>query len=390
MLSDANADVIALTDAIGRVVAQYGYTPYGDLLAAERFVPGSDSLATESHAAAIGSRLGHQGLRTERFDRPWDGPLDIGSAVPIGTEATGPYRSLCHNRNRLYDPAEGRFTGNDPNGLGLPVLSGMAFGGVAIHAFDMAPDLQSHFSGGMNAHAAYACAPQTRRDPTGLSYRIDVGLTLGQLANDLVSQYSLNLSYDSDWAGDWGQSDEGHTRNSNQWVSQLVNEHVERAVNEQAWSLLGPVAMLRDLALFAEEAADYYINDGGSREQDYAEDNEGVGYASAAFRSPMRSLLRHGGRLHQRLIGRLIGKGRGFGAGWFHVRVNRQLINPHTGHTLSRMRPDYFAYVPPRRIILGEAAVSQSRKAAERKLRDMGRMYRRQGFEVVELPVEHP
>lgn len=57
--------------------------------------------------------------------------MDMGSAVVSGAGATGPYRALCHNRNRMYDPAEGRFTGSDPNGLGLPVLGGMVFGGVS-------------------------------------------------------------------------------------------------------------------------------------------------------------------------------------------------------------------------------------------------------------------
>ncbi len=238
VLSDANADVIALTDAIGRVVAQYGYTPYGDLLAAERFVPGSDSLATESHAAAIGSRLGHQGLRTERFDRPWDGPLDIGSAVPIGTEATGPYRSLCHNRNRLYDPAEGRFTGNDPNGLGLPVLSGLAFGGVAIHAFDVTPDVEDHYADGMNAHVAYGSAPLSVRDPQGLvgidvfTYAIGPGFRIGALAFDLVNTYADNESWNAEWAGDWSLPDDWHTRTNNAWLGEILQQHAESWIKD--------------------------------------------------------------------------------------------------------------------------------------------------------------
>ncbi len=242
MLSDANADVIALTDAIGRVVAQHGYTPYGDLLAAERFVPGSDSLASESHAAAIGSRLGHQGLRTERFDRPWDGPLDLSSAVPIGTDATGSYRSLCHNRNRLYDPAEGRFTGNDPNGLGLPVLSGTAFGGVAPSAFDVDPNIGLHHADGLNTHAAYHANPRASQDPSGLF--IDpadiAGMAVMGVVRGLrggleaiVSVYADNQDYDLDWAMDWGLPDDWNTRTENTWVAQAWNEGVRGGL--EAW-----------------------------------------------------------------------------------------------------------------------------------------------------------
>lgn len=48
-----------LTDALGRVVAQYSYAPYGDLLATERFVPDGSLASQEAYAAAGGNRLGH-------------------------------------------------------------------------------------------------------------------------------------------------------------------------------------------------------------------------------------------------------------------------------------------------------------------------------------------
>src|SRR5207248_3284862 len=133
--------------------AQYSYTPYGELRAAEYLSDGS-SLSSESIAAAKGNRLGHQGLREERFDRPWDGAMDLSTVDnPGGGAGTGPYRALCFNRNRMYDPAEGRFTSVDPNGLGLPVVDDSSFGGVAIFACDLSFSITGHYANGMNSHA---------------------------------------------------------------------------------------------------------------------------------------------------------------------------------------------------------------------------------------------
>jgi hypothetical protein len=290
-LADHNATVIALTDAIGRVVAQYGYTPYGDLLAAELFANGSDSLAIESLAAARGNRLGHQGLRTERFDRPWDGPMDIASAVTGGTGATGRYRSLCHNRNRLDDPAEGRFTGVDPNGLGVPVLGELAFGGEPLVLIARGPNLAQHFRNGPNSHIAYGNHPRQRVDPSGLNYGIDVGVAVGQMAADLVSQYSLNLLDDIEWAMDWDQPDEFYSRLSNKWVTRILSRHLADALTD---AMLGPAAILRDIASIGEYIADQYIDDFDDwqgPEHEMAGTARGIGRATGAANAAAQGLL---------------------------------------------------------------------------------------------------
>ena len=170
-LADHNANVVGLTDDRGRLVAQYSYTPYGELRTAEYFAPDTGSLSTEEATiAARGNKLGHQGLRTERFDRPWDGAMDVGTSVASGggSAATGAYRALCHNRNRMYDPAEGRFIEQDPNGLGLSVLIDGAFGGVGISVYSGAADVEGHFGDGPNSHVALAANPRLNRDPCGL------------------------------------------------------------------------------------------------------------------------------------------------------------------------------------------------------------------------------
>ncbi len=200
-LTDHNANLIALTDSQGHVAAQYSYTPYGEPLHAGNSSSGGGaefassvqgsttfgSLASaESVLAVRGNRIGHQGLRAERFDRPWDSPLDPSSA----SSADG-YRVVYHNRNRMYEPAEGRFLSQDLNELALPVLGSMAYGGMAIGAWHIAPDVKGHFGDGMNAHGAYRGTPLLGSDPAGLFTLGDIGMTMGVsgLVGGLISGY---------------------------------------------------------------------------------------------------------------------------------------------------------------------------------------------------------
>jgi len=104
------------------------------------------------------------------------------------------------------------------------------------------------------------------------------------------------------------------------------------------------------------------------------------------------SILRHGGKLHRRGIINLIKNGKGHGVLWEHMRVNRTIIHPNTGISLSRRRPDFAGMIPgrPVKLVLGESAVSQSVRAARRKLLKMAEEIRRKApeIEVILLPVE--
>ncbi|HMN41861.1 MAG TPA: colicin E5-related ribonuclease [Phycisphaerales bacterium] len=172
VLSDHNANVIGLTDVYGRVVAQYAYSPYGELLATEYFTPDMTSLATESRAAARLNRLGHQGLRMERFDRPWEGAVDFTTVDTTSSGGTGSYRALANSRNRMYDPAEGRFISVDPNGLSLPVSSARVFGGMPFPVAAIRHSLADHFADGMNGHVALGSNPQKFVDAAGLEFTL--------------------------------------------------------------------------------------------------------------------------------------------------------------------------------------------------------------------------
>jgi hypothetical protein len=218
VLSDHNANVIGLTDANGQLRCQYSYTPYGELLAAEYFTD-SGSLSSEANLAAKANRLGHQGLRMERLDRPWDGAMDRDTQVTSGTSATGAFRALAHARNRMYDPAEGRFQSVDPNGLGLVRLGSLSSIGRPIGVAGTLANLELHYGDGLNCHTSFASNPMTERDPLGLEYvpfdNLDILITGGMLGwtmDRLIERYGLNHEADIDWATDWSQGDSWYSQ----------------------------------------------------------------------------------------------------------------------------------------------------------------------------------
>jgi hypothetical protein len=69
----------------------------------------------------------------------------------------------------MYDPQQGRFLENDPNGLGLSVAQ-LGHGGVGLTAETVMPDVRVHYRDGMNSHVAYGASPLLRQDPAGLDW----------------------------------------------------------------------------------------------------------------------------------------------------------------------------------------------------------------------------
>jgi hypothetical protein len=194
-MTDHNANVVGLADAQGNVAAQYSWSPYGELRAVEYAGAVGSPASSEAVLAAKGNRLGHQGLRMERFDRPWDGALNLGTV----DTSSGAYRAIANSRNRMYDPGTGRFLGVDPNALGVPTLNNLAWGGQAICAASIYLHIQSHFGDGLNAHPAYRSNPILGRDPRGLlefslgglsfniGIRAGLGATLGTIAGRVIA-----------------------------------------------------------------------------------------------------------------------------------------------------------------------------------------------------------
>jgi hypothetical protein len=250
--------VVGLADEVGRLIWQYAYTPFGELRHSEPMTTSPPDALT----AAATNRIGHHGLRFERYDTPWAGAMQDASAYPLpATTSTippdvyTPVHGHYHNRNRMYSPALGRFMSRDPNALGTPVLSDLSFGGMALDASDVSADITGHYGDGINTHAAYAANPLVRTDSLGLWYDdfvegVDValnglatasavtdihGLVQG-MAEELIEQYSANISGDVDWALDWSQSDNTHSRMSSRWVNQALARGAAQHYNLDYWS----------------------------------------------------------------------------------------------------------------------------------------------------------
>ena len=103
----------------------------------------------------------------------------------------------------------------------------------------MAMDLQTLHTDGANFYKYLRGNPFMGSDPLGLYCLGDLGNdateTLGLLdplpgpsdfirsaLSALVTEYSANLSWDAEWAGDWSTGDDWHSRTDNSWVTLAI------------------------------------------------------------------------------------------------------------------------------------------------------------------------
>ena len=204
-----------------RVVAQWTYDAYGDVLSADYFAP---------HATCD---IGHKGLFVDR--------LDMQQALQAGNYTTDtppklvPYsQAIYHNRNRTYAPNLGRFMQSDPNATGMVVLDALAYHGEAISPDSMAMDLQRLHGDGANFYQYIQGNPWMGTDVLGLyGTPFDtamMGVSVGKMAFELGSQAGFYQTLDVEWAMDWGAADDGHSRLDNDWVEVLMDQFVEGEV----------------------------------------------------------------------------------------------------------------------------------------------------------------
>ncbi|UCG88054.1 MAG: hypothetical protein JSW71_05785, partial [Gemmatimonadota bacterium] len=161
MVQDANYTVVGLFDESGAPVAQYTYSPYGQIVAYDEF--------DGAHAAA--NRVGHQGLFFDRIaGDPVNGPtlLPWPPAHPGAPPEDHP-KGLYYTRNRHYDPFTGRFFSSDRSGTGLPVTDFMAFNGNSLTPGVGVFSLSRLYQDGANLFLFVGANPPNRVDPTGLS-----------------------------------------------------------------------------------------------------------------------------------------------------------------------------------------------------------------------------
>jgi len=246
----------------------------------------------------------------------------------------------------------------DPNATGMVLIKSKAYHATVIAMHSDHFELQGRFRDGANIYEYGGGNALARSDALGLSYATEVGSLLGEMAYALVNQYSANLQLDLEWAGNWNQADDAHTRLSSSWVFATFADVMYQRGRD---AMLGPIGDVLELIDLGAEIYEYFFAEEGSDlgEGEYV-NNDGPTMAGAEWRSPMRSLMKHGGKPHRVRIARLITKGRAYGGSWFSARVNRQLIDPKTGETISKLRPDYFNYDKiTNTVIIGEAIASQ-------------------------------
>ncbi|NOT01742.1 MAG: hypothetical protein HOP29_14060 [Phycisphaerales bacterium] len=170
-LQDANYNVVALLDAVGNVLRQYSWTPYGQLDASERCTPGPGGQGLASHPA---NHVGHQGLFWISFGADSvdpNGDLSDDLFPPLPSDYFRPdLNGLYYSRARFYSPHLGRFLTLDPNESALPLLTAAYMNGQTAMASLGLFNAEALYADGMNRFAAYGVNPLTNRDATGLSY----------------------------------------------------------------------------------------------------------------------------------------------------------------------------------------------------------------------------
>ena len=156
-IQDAGGDLAAMCDLNGddgggnagyaRVVGQWTYDAYGEVLTAEYL---------QSFASP---HLGHKGLFLARLDGTTGSPR----LVPFG-------HALYHMRNRTYAPGLGRFLQRDPNATALALVDATAMHGRGLGALTLVFDLKGLYGDGGNLYAYLGSNPWVRSDSLGLSY----------------------------------------------------------------------------------------------------------------------------------------------------------------------------------------------------------------------------
>jgi RHS repeat-associated protein len=192
-IHDIAGDLVALCDLGGtndtaRVVAQWRYDPYGEVLAAEQIHTSPEQ------------RVGHKGLFVDYLDEDF---------------------AIYHNRNRTYMPEYGRFAQRDPHAMGGPIAFSLASGGQSVSFATPDIDLRSHLRDGHNTYQYLMSSPSLHFDPLGLFVGFLIpgpGDFITGMLESLVYEYANRLDFDVEWAGDWNAADDWHSRLENDWI----------------------------------------------------------------------------------------------------------------------------------------------------------------------------
>jgi len=139
---------------------------------------------------------------------------------------------IGHMRNRVYEPFTGRFLQRDMNATASVVLGAAGHSGRAMSAAVSAFDGMALYGDGASLYGYLGGSPRGRRDELGLRFGADL---LGEAImfgvrgvrgglEGMTGEYAANQEYDLDWALDWSQPDDRHSRGNNDWVQASFNE----------------------------------------------------------------------------------------------------------------------------------------------------------------------
>ncbi len=249
ILQDSGGDVVAQceTTAAGftRVVGQWTYDPYGSVATAE----------TLETSAAVPQppppHLGHKGLFLDRLDEDLEGPT--GPSNPKPPRLTPSAKLLVQMRNRAYLPDQGRFLQADPNETAMTLVRATAPSGAVLGSEPGRLDLGGRFRDGGNLYAYLSGSGWKGSDPLGLwvnmladaagfGAEIVVRSLRGGLEN-MLEAYGANVEDDLEWAMDWSQPDDWHSRLDNSWVGETFRDGFVAGATETVVDFINPMGI---------------------------------------------------------------------------------------------------------------------------------------------------
>jgi len=243
------------------------------------------------------------------------------------------------------------------NATASVVLGAARHSGRAMSAAVSAFDGMALYGDGASLYGYLGGSPQGRRDELGLRFGADLlgeavlfgvrGLRGG--LEGMLSQYSANMENDLDWAMDWSQGDDWHSRRNNDWVQETFNQGMMQGFREA----------FDDLSYGVFDAS------GG--------DDHGPAMASQwkpFVKNTVRAVGRtHGGVNHMKKMREVtvkLIKDLKFSGTKFDIRHNQALIDP-MGRVLGIIRPDVQLLDRANKKLYIREVWDTSRSAADRR-----------------------
>ncbi len=158
-----NQTVMGYADAAGDLVEQRVYTPFGQVLNADKTALANPGGLYNDFRL----RLGHHGLFADR--------LDADTTQPVLRHADA--RVICLTDNRVYEPLRGSWMQRDPFATGILSATNMGWGGVTSGSGLDAFNTGFHYTDGLNPFPGVRGNAVEFTDPAGLFALIDVSVT---------------------------------------------------------------------------------------------------------------------------------------------------------------------------------------------------------------------